>query len=234
MKYELPEPDFGRVRYLGIADDRAAYSVKKTQAIADAASQAGADSCKYEGELPELPAPKVSFGPFDLMVLLAAGNYYTEKQLQDYARQAVAGALAQQPAPAAHVTELVEALELLSSPAPVTALEQQESPIAWAIEGCSRMWRGEFAEADAKAEAVRCGGTCHAYPLYTAAPAPQAQEAAPQSANGRYYLTESQFRGLLECQFVGAYGQAVKEMLRSMTQVQQPAQQPAQGSRPGF
>jgi hypothetical protein len=30
------------------------------------------------------------------------------------------------------------------------------------------MWRGEFAEIDAKAEAKRIGGTCVAYPLYTA------------------------------------------------------------------
>ena len=29
------------------------------------------------------------------------------------------------------------------------------------------MWRGEFAEIDAKAEAKRIGGTCVAYALYT-------------------------------------------------------------------
>lgn len=39
-------------------------------------------------------------------------------------------------------------------------------PYAWAIDACSRMWRGEFAEMDAKAEAARCGGTCTAFPLY--------------------------------------------------------------------
>jgi hypothetical protein len=32
------------------------------------------------------------------------------------------------------------------------------------------MWRGEFAEIDAKAEAKRIGGTCVAYALYTAPP----------------------------------------------------------------
>ncbi len=32
------------------------------------------------------------------------------------------------------------------------------------------MWTGEFAEIDAKAEAARCGGSCYAYPLYTAPP----------------------------------------------------------------
>lgn len=40
------------------------------------------------------------------------------------------------------------------------------TPYAWAIDACSKMWRGEFAEMDAKAEAARCGGTCRAFPLY--------------------------------------------------------------------
>ena len=49
------------------------------------------------------------------------------------------------------------------------ALEQPEQePVAWAVQACSKMWRGEFAEIDAKAEAKRIGGTCVAYPLYTA------------------------------------------------------------------
>ena len=49
------------------------------------------------------------------------------------------------------------------------ALAQPEAePVAWAVQACSKMWRGEFAEIDAKAEAKRIGGTCVAYPLYTA------------------------------------------------------------------
>ena len=44
----------------------------------------------------------------------------------------------------------------------------QPEPVAWAVQACSKMWRGEFAEIDAKAEAKRIGGTCVAYPLYTA------------------------------------------------------------------
>ena len=60
-----------------------------------------------------------------------------------------------------------------SAPQPAPAAQK---PIAWAIQGCGAMWRGEFAEADAKAEAARCGGTCYAYPLYTA---PLAQPVAP-------------------------------------------------------
>ena len=48
------------------------------------------------------------------------------------------------------------------------ALEQQAEPVAWAVQACSKMWRGEFAEIDAKAEAKRIGGTCVAYALYTA------------------------------------------------------------------
>jgi hypothetical protein len=45
-----------------------------------------------------------------------------------------------------------------------------QEPVAWAVQGCSKMWRGEFAEIDAKAEAKRIGGTCIAYALYTAPP----------------------------------------------------------------
>ena len=52
----------------------------------------------------------------------------------------------------------------------LTALEQQAEPVAWAVQACSKMWRGEFAEIDAKAEAKRIGGTCVAYALYTSPP----------------------------------------------------------------
>lgn len=47
---------------------------------------------------------------------------------------------------------------------PLTA--PSTSPYAWGVQGCSRMWFGEYAEMDAKSEAVRCGGTCAAFPLY--------------------------------------------------------------------
>jgi hypothetical protein len=46
----------------------------------------------------------------------------------------------------------------------------QQDPVAWAVQGCSKMWRDEFAWLDAKAEAERIGGTCVAYALYTAPP----------------------------------------------------------------
>ena len=46
--------------------------------------------------------------------------------------------------------------------------QPEQEPVAWAVQACSKMWRGEFAEIDAKAEAKRIGGTCVAYPLYTA------------------------------------------------------------------
>jgi hypothetical protein len=52
-----------------------------------------------------------------------------------------------------------------------TALAQPvQEPVAWAVQGCSKMWRGEFAEIDAKAEAKRIGGTCVAFALYTEPP----------------------------------------------------------------
>ena len=47
------------------------------------------------------------------------------------------------------------------------AADKLQEPVAWAVQGCSKMWRGEFAEIDAKAEAKRIGGTCVAYALYT-------------------------------------------------------------------
>jgi hypothetical protein len=43
----------------------------------------------------------------------------------------------------------------------------KSNPHAWAIQGCSRMWKGEYAEIDSKNEARRCGGSCYAYPLFT-------------------------------------------------------------------
>jgi hypothetical protein len=49
-------------------------------------------------------------------------------------------------------------------------LKPAQEPVAWAVQGCAKMWRGEFAEIDAKAEAKRIGGTCVAYALYTTPP----------------------------------------------------------------
>lgn len=51
-------------------------------------------------------------------------------------------------------------------------LAQPVKPFAWATSQSSRMWKGEFAEPDAKQEARLCGGDCRAYPLYTAPPEP--------------------------------------------------------------
>jgi hypothetical protein len=47
--------------------------------------------------------------------------------------------------------------------------QPEQGPVAWAVQGCSKMWRDEFAEIDAK----RIGGTCVAYALYTTPPAAQ-------------------------------------------------------------
>ena len=43
-----------------------------------------------------------------------------------------------------------------------------EKPYAWAVSGCHSLYRGEFAEYDARSEAEHCGGTCKAFPLYKA------------------------------------------------------------------
>jgi hypothetical protein len=56
---------------------------------------------------------------------------------------------------------------------PVPPAQPEQGPVAWAVQGCSKMWRDEFAEIDAKAEAKRIGGTCVAYALYTTPPAAQ-------------------------------------------------------------
>jgi len=58
--------------------------------------------------------------------------------------------------------------------AELAALESQE-PCAWAIQGSSFVYKGEHAKVDAKAEAKRVGGTCRAYPLYTAAGAKESK-----------------------------------------------------------
>ena len=67
----------------------------------------------------------------------------------------------------------VDVAEILS--AEVVRLQKalaqpEQEPVAWAVQACSKMWRGEFAEIDAKAEAKRIGGTCVAYALYTSPP----------------------------------------------------------------
>ena len=67
----------------------------------------------------------------------------------------------------------VDVAEILS--AEVVRLQKalaqpEQEPVAWAVQACSKMWRGEFAEIDAKAEANRIGGTCVAYALYTSPP----------------------------------------------------------------
>jgi hypothetical protein len=55
-------------------------------------------------------------------------------------------------------------------------MSDTQKPHAWAVKACSKMWMGEFAEIDAKAEAARCGGTCYAYPLYTEPTPPDVQQ----------------------------------------------------------
>lgn len=52
-----------------------------------------------------------------------------------------------------------------------TAPAPHGEPYGWAVTGCHSLYRGEWAESTAQAEAKRCGGTAVAFPLYTA-PAP--------------------------------------------------------------
>lgn len=48
---------------------------------------------------------------------------------------------------------------------------QEQEPYGWKVYGVNSLFMGEFAEADAKAESKRIGGTCIAFPLYTSPPA---------------------------------------------------------------
>jgi hypothetical protein len=53
------------------------------------------------------------------------------------------------------------------------------TPYAWAVTGMGRPFFGEFAEADARAEAKRCGGDTRAFPLYTSPALPPGWVAVP-------------------------------------------------------
>lgn len=52
---------------------------------------------------------------------------------------------------------------------------QSAEPYGWNVPPMTQIYRGEFAEADAKAEARRCGGTAKAIPLYAVPPAIDAE-----------------------------------------------------------
>ena len=41
-----------------------------------------------------------------------------------------------------------------------------QTPYGWMIQGSTSVWFGEYAELDANAEAMRCGGTCTAFAIY--------------------------------------------------------------------
>jgi len=54
-----------------------------------------------------------------------------------------------------------------SLPAPQQATpEPVGEPYGWAVTGCHSLYRGEWAEATARGEAKRCGGTARAVALY--------------------------------------------------------------------
>ena len=85
----------------------------------------------------------------------------------------IAGATSEDDDISGHDYGSVDIAEILS--AEVVRLKKalaqpEQEPVAWAVQACSKMWRGEFAEIDAKAEAKRIGGTCVAYALYTSPP----------------------------------------------------------------
>ena len=85
----------------------------------------------------------------------------------------IAGATSEDDDISGHDYGSVDIAEILS--AEVVRLQKalaqpEQETVAWAVQACSKMWRGEFAEIDAKAEAKRIGGTCVAYALYTSPP----------------------------------------------------------------
>jgi hypothetical protein len=60
------------------------------------------------------------------------------------------------------------------------AITAAGEPYAWAVSGMSRPFFGKDAEADAQAEARRCGGTARAFPLYLAPAIPATLDASAQ------------------------------------------------------
>jgi hypothetical protein len=61
-------------------------------------------------------------------------------------------------------------------------MSDTQKPHAWAVKACSKMWTGEFAEVDAKAEAARVGCMGHAYPLFTKPTPPEGWDEATETA----------------------------------------------------
>ncbi len=51
-----------------------------------------------------------------------------------------------------------------------TAAGARGEPYGWAVSGIALILRGEYAEANAKAEAKRIGGTCKEFPIYRSEP----------------------------------------------------------------
>ena len=94
MKYKLPEP-VGAIEAPCENPDEFVYDDAYSADQMEAAYQAGVDSVRYEGELPELPAPfnRASCdNPSVAVGAITMVEVYTEHQMQDYARQAIAGA----------------------------------------------------------------------------------------------------------------------------------------------
>jgi hypothetical protein len=88
------------------------------------------------------------------------------------------------------------ALSMMNFDAQPLPVQPAQEPVAWAVQGCSKMWRGEFAEIDAKAEAKRIGGTCIAYALYNAPPQRQ-----------WIWLSDADIADVIDttCQYTGSY-----------------------------
>ena len=74
---------------------------------------------------------------------------------------------------ASDIVLLSDAAEALAEQPP-----QQQEPHGWKVHGVNSLFMGEFAEADAKAEAKRIGGNCIAFPLYTS-PQPSQRSVKP-------------------------------------------------------
>lgn len=75
---------------------------------------------------------------------------------------------------------------------------------AWAVTGVSKLYQGEHAEGQAKAEAAYIGGTCVAFPLFTAAP--QAPADVVRDAERYRWLRQSPIANnvALACHFGGS------------------------------
>ena len=142
MKYELPKPRLilpagvkFETHYVGKFEDVPLFGADQMQA----AYQAGRDSMRYEGELPELPDPDgMATDQTDMYDDVIYRECYDADSVQDYARQAIAGVLAKQSTSGDYAKGYAEGFNDACKPeAQPKPAEQQAEPVKNDPQGCA-------------------------------------------------------------------------------------------------